>query len=168
MFSAKALSMATRRSVLRSLPSSSSSKSAISRDGGRRFMGSGVPVPNSMKARLWEGHPTAPEGWESTIYFYYTVSFFAIFAIINFSPDTSIEAWAQQEAKARLALKAQGFTDFEFGKHYQDEMMNNEAANWDKFSMKAIKPGEDDDDDEDEDEEEGAEEGDDDDDDDDE
>ena len=137
------------------------------KDGARRFMGGDTPVPQSMKARLWEGHPTGKEGWESTIYFYYTVSAVAIFCIINFSPDTSIEAWAKQEAKARLALKEKGFTDFEFGKHYQDEMMNDEAASWDKFTSKAIKAGEDDDDDEDDDEDEEDEDDDDDDDDDD-
>ena len=117
------------------------------------MMGGGdTPVPQSMKARLWEGHPTQAEGWEGTMYFYYGVSFALVFAIINFKPDTTIEAWAQQEALARLKLKEEkGFTDFEFGKHYQNELMDGEADNWDKFTTKAIKPGEDDDDDEDED-----------------
>jgi len=129
-------------------------------------------VPQSMKAKLWEGHPTAKEGWENTIYFYYGVSFVAIVAILNLSPDTSIEAWAQQEAQARLDLKAKGFTDFEFGKHYSDVENSGVSESWDKFTMKAIKPGEDDDDDEEEEdgeeEEEEGDDGDDDDDDDDE
>ena len=121
-----------------------------------------------MKAKLWQGHPEGNEGWETTIYFYYTVSAVAIFCIVNFSPDTSIEAWAEQEARARLALKDKGFTDFEFGKHYQDVLMNEEAANWDKFTSKAIKPGEDDDDDDEDDDDDDEDEDDDDDDDDDE
>ena len=146
MFSAKALSLASRRGATRL-----SSRTT----GAQRLMGGdATPVPNSMKAKLWQGHPEVKEGWEETIYFYYGVSAIAIFCIINFSPDTTIEAWAEQEARARLALKDKGFTDFEFGKHYQDEVMSGHAVDWDKFTSKAIKPGEDDDDDDEDDEDE--------------
>jgi hypothetical protein len=147
MFSAKALTLAARSSLW----AASRRATAANKGGARRTMGGDTPAPNSMKARLWEGHPTQPEGWEPYIYFYYTVSAVAIFCIVNFSPDSTIDAWAQQEARARLALKAQGFTEFEFGKHYQDEASDMQSAGWDKFTRRAIKSGEDDDDDEEED-----------------
>ena len=167
MFSAKALSSLAARSTLRRVAPQQA------KNGARRWAGDMPVVPQSSKARLWEGHPTKPEGWETTIYFYYSLSAVMIFCIINFSPDTSIEAWAQQEAKARLALKAKGFTDFEFGKHYQDEAMDDESGNWDKFTEKAIRMGDDldlefDDDDDDDDDDEDEDDDDDDDDDDDE
>ena len=147
MLSSRSVSTLARRAALRRVAVANNATKTS-----KRF-GSDMPVPNSMKARLWEGHPQVEEGWEKSIYFYYGVSLVSIIAILNFSPDTSIEAWAQNEARARLKLKDQGFTDFEFGKHYQNELMNEEASKWDKFTTKAIKPGEDDDDDEDEDEE---------------
>jgi hypothetical protein len=157
MLSARAVSIGARggRSLL-------SRRVVTAKEGiaaGRRLMGSdSTPVPQSMKARLWEGHPQVEEGWETSIYFYYGVSLVMIVGILNFSPDTSIESWAQNEARARLALKEKGFTDFEFGKHYSNEAMDEVASGWDKFTAKSIKPGEDDDDDEDDEDEEDEEE----------
>jgi len=154
MFSAKAFSLLARRGSRSCLQKQQQQQSVLLAAQQRRFAGDMPVVPNSMKATLWEGHPTAPEGWETSIYFYYTVSIVSIICIINFSPDTTIESWAEQEARARLALKDKGFTDFEFGKHYQDELLTEESDKWDKFTMKAVKAGEDDDDEDDDDEEE--------------
>eukprot|EP00545_Synedropsis_sp_CCMP1620_P012847 CAMPEP_0119015074 /NCGR_PEP_ID=MMETSP1176-20130426/10543_1 /TAXON_ID=265551 /ORGANISM="Synedropsis recta cf, Strain CCMP1620" /LENGTH=161 /DNA_ID=CAMNT_0006968337 /DNA_START=63 /DNA_END=548 /DNA_ORIENTATION=+ len=112
-------------------------------------------TPQSMKAELWGGHPKHKEGWEMDLYLTYGAAFGLIVMALGFAPDTSIQAWAQGEAQARLDLKAQGFDKFEFGTHYNTTSSNE--AEWEKFNDKAIKPGEDDDDDdddEDEDEEE--------------
>ena len=122
----------------------------------KRLM-AGMPVPQSSKAKLFEGHPRN-EGWEFTMLWFYSVSAILIVGILGFSPETSIEAWARQEAMARLKLKEAGMTEFEFGKHYQDHDEEYRNA-WDQFSQKAIiqkevdDDDEDDEDDEDEDEE---------------
>ena len=123
-----------------------------------RFMGSdhGVPVPQSSKAVLFAGHPKK-EGWESTIAWWYSSSFILIVLVLNTTPDTSIESWAQQEARARLALKDKGFTDFQFGTHYYNLTEGELKSAWDTLSNKATKMNDDDDDDDDEEDEEDGE-----------
>jgi ESSS subunit of NADH:ubiquinone oxidoreductase (complex I) len=116
--------------------------------------GGGVPVPRSSQAKLFEGHPTN-EGWESSVFFYYTLSAIMLVGILGFAPDTTISSWAKQEATARLKLKESGVvTEFEFGKHYQDLLQDEAKAAMDKFSIKSMRISEDDDDDEEEEEEE--------------
>merc|ERR1712048_1484391 len=107
--------------------------------------GGGEPLPQSMTAELWQGHPKKSEGWEQTIYFFYTVSAIMITLHLNFGPDDSIAAWAQQEARARLILKEKGFTDFKFGMHYQDYVMSDGGVNmkkmesdWEKVNAGAV------------------------------
>jgi hypothetical protein len=120
----------------------------------RRFMGGDMPVPQSNDAPLWHGHTVAKEGWEETIYFYYIAGIILQAAVLMGSPETSIESWARPEAQARLVLKSQGKTDFEFGTHYQDLMAKQNLDLWSQFAAKAVTPGEDDDDEEDEDDDE--------------
>jgi hypothetical protein len=113
----------------------------------KRYMAE-MPVPQSSKAVLFEGHPKR-EGWEGVIAVWYGSSFLLICAILGTRPDTSIEAWAQQEAAARLAYNGK----LEFGTHYQDVMRTQASGTWDGLSRKMLKFGEDDDDDDDEEEE---------------
>lgn len=120
------------------------------RNNQRRAMGSNMPVPQSMEAKLWQGHP-AKEGWESTITWWYTSSFILLVGILGFAPETEITAWAKQEAAARLHLKETGaINELEFGKHYQSMVQDEVNAAWDSFTVKSLKMN-DDDDDEDED-----------------
>jgi hypothetical protein len=112
-----------------------------------------VPVPQSSTAVMFAGHP-AREGWESTIGWWYTSSFVLICIVINTTPDTSIQAWASQEARARLALKDKGFTDFKFGTHYQSLSKSELKSAWDSLSSKNTRMNDDDDDDEEDEEEE--------------
>jgi ESSS subunit of NADH:ubiquinone oxidoreductase (complex I) len=114
--------------------------------------GMDMPVPQSMSAKLFEGHPTN-EGWETTVAWWYTSSFIILVAIAAYQPETGIGAWAEQEARARLKLKSEGFTDFEFGKHYQGMSDEDMKAAWDNFTAKAVRMTDDDDDDEEEDDE---------------
>jgi hypothetical protein len=107
-----------------------------------------MPVPQSRNAKLWEGHPTN-EGWETTVMWLYPVSVILFAAAHGLAPETGIRAWAQQEARARLELKAQGKVDFEFGKHYQS-LEKNQEGSWDKFTEKAVRMTDEDDDDDDE------------------
>ena len=55
-------------------------------------MGGGQPESQSMQARLWEGHPIKPEGWENTIYATYAGAAVVITLALGFSPDTSINS----------------------------------------------------------------------------
>ena len=110
-----------------------------------------MPVPQSSKAKLFQGHPTN-EGWESTVAWFYPLSFFLIVAILGFTPNTEITTWARQEAQARLKLKEAGFTDFKFGTHYQDLTVNQAQEALEKFNAKALRMNDDDDDDEEEEE----------------
>ncbi|GAX17048.1 hypothetical protein FisN_5Hh433 [Fistulifera solaris] len=114
----------------------------------KRGMGA-MPVPQSSKAVLFEGHPKR-EGWEGVIAVWYTSSFLLISAVLGTRPDTSIEAWAQKEAAARLAYNG----TLEFGTHYQDVMRTQASGTWDGMSRKMLKFGEDDDDEDEEEEEE--------------
>jgi hypothetical protein len=107
-----------------------------------------MPVPQSSKAVLFEGHHK--EGWESTIAWFYPTSFALIVFILAGAPVTDIEAWANKEAEARLKLKSEGFTDFQFGTHYQTLSADERQQVWEKFSMKAIRMSDDDDDDDEE------------------
>ena len=91
-------------------------------------------VPQSMKAELWEGHSKVPGGWEFDLYVTYTIAAILIGTALGLAPDTSIQSWAYQEAKARLELKAQGFDAFEFGTHYHTTSSNE--LEWDKFNAK--------------------------------
>jgi len=125
----------------------------------RRWMGGGdghhgVPVPQSQHAPLWHGHSVQTEGWEASMYFYAIVSIILQAAVVMGAPETSIESWARPEAQARLKLAEEGFTDFEFGKHYQDIQKKASLDAYDKFANRAVVPGEDDDDDDEEEEEE--------------
>jgi len=119
----------------------------------RGFAGADVPVPQSAKAKFGEGHTKGREGWESTIAWFYPTSFLMIAWIHLFEPDNDIRAFAQAEARARLELKKQGFTDFQFGKHYQSLSDDELKQEWETFSAKALRMNDDDDDDEEEDEE---------------
>ena len=115
--------------------------------------------PQSASAVLFDNHPkfsmgSDGEGWETTVVWWYSVSFAMIVAILVFEPETGIDAWAYKEATARLALSEQGFTDFVFGKHYQSMSAEDMRLEWDKHSNKAVRMTEDDDDDDDEEEEE--------------
>lgn len=115
-----------------------------------RRWGSDMPVPQSQNAPLWHGHTVKEEGWETSMYVYAALAVVLQAAIIGFAPETSIESWARTEAKARLALKEKDpEIKFEFGKHYQDLIKQDQLDQWTKFSDRAIIPGEDDDDDDD-------------------
>ena len=118
----------------------------------RRHLGA-MPVPQSQKAVLFEGHPTN-EGWESTVAWWYATSAIMLVGILGFSPQTDIGSWAKQEAAARLKLKAAGVEDFAFGTHYQDLTVDEAKQAWDNFSTKALRMNDDDDDDDEEDEDE--------------
>jgi hypothetical protein len=91
-------------------------------------------IPQSMKAELWGGHSKYAEGWETDLYTSYALGLGLIIMALGFAPDTSIQAWAQGEAQARLDLKANGFDKFEFGTHYNTTSSNEEE--WDKFNAK--------------------------------
>jgi len=77
-----------------------------------------MPVPQSQNAKIFDGHKTN-EGWEGTLAWWYISSFALCVATFGMAPDTNIQAWAQQEAAARLKLKEESpDAVFEFGKHY--------------------------------------------------
>jgi len=146
--------MLTARNSARAFASRLRTATAVSKTPQRRTMAE-MPVPQSSKAVLFQGHHS--EGWESTIAWFYPVSFGLIVLILAGAPVTDIEPWAKKEAEARLALKAQGFTDFEFGKHYQAASKEQLVSNWDKFSARATRMNDDiEDDEEEEDEEDGT------------
>jgi hypothetical protein len=107
-----------------------------------------MPVPQSSKAVLFDGFHK--EGWESTVAWFYPTSLALIVMILAGAPVTEIEPWAKKEAEARLKLKSEGFTDFQFGTHYQTLSDDERKSVWDKFSMKATRMNDDDDDDDDE------------------
>uniref|UniRef100_A0A7R9WUF9 NADH dehydrogenase [ubiquinone] 1 beta subcomplex subunit 11, mitochondrial n=1 Tax=Craspedostauros australis TaxID=1486917 RepID=A0A7R9WUF9_9STRA len=119
---------------------------------GKRF-GGDMPVPQSQNAPLWHGHDpkVVSEGWEMPTYFYYGVAAILQTCIIAFTPESSIESWARPEAEARLKLAEKGFTDFEFGKHYQAMVEEERTELWQKFADRATIPGDDDDDDDEDD-----------------
>lgn len=122
----------------------------------RRWMGGGghVPVPQSQNAPLWYGHTVQKEGWEESMYFYFAAGILLQAAVIMGAPETSIESWARPEAQARLKLASQGFTDFEFGKHYQDVEKQASMEVWNTYASRSVVPGDDDDEEEDDDDEE--------------
>jgi hypothetical protein len=113
-------------------------------------MGSDMPVPQSQNAPLWHGHTVQKEGWEEYVYFYYAVGILLQAAVLTFSPETSIESWAREEAKARLYLESKGQTDFQFGTHYQDIVEKEHLDLWSQFAAKSVSPGDDDDDEDEE------------------
>ena len=119
-----------------------------------------MPKPQSEDAVLFGGHSTQPEGWETTIHIGYATSLVLCCFILFFEPETGIDNWANQEARARLQLKEEhGWTNdmFKFGVHYQNLNENEVKEQWDKFSSKALSMNEDDDDEDEEEEEEDAE-----------
>jgi hypothetical protein len=72
-----------------------------------------------MQAVLWQGHSTEPEGWERTVYVTYAAAAILIGLTLGFAPDTSIKAWAEAEARARLEMQRQGTLQTPtFGTHY--------------------------------------------------
>jgi hypothetical protein len=119
----------------------------------RRMMGSDMPVPQSQNAPLWHGHTVQKEGWEESMYFFYAAGILLQAAVLTLAPETSIESWAREEAKARLYLESKGQTEFEFGTHYQDAVEKEHLELWSRFAAKAVTPGDDDDDDDDDDDE---------------
>jgi len=127
-----------------------------------RKMGGDMPVPQSQNAPMWHGHTVKHEGWEESIYFYYAAGLILQAAVLIGAPETSIESWARPEARARLYLASEaggGQTEFAFGTHYQDLTKKDQRELWNKFSERAINPGDDDDDDDDDDEDDDDEEG---------
>lgn len=67
---------------------------AKGRAGNRRWFGAdhhGQPVPQSMQAELWEGHPKGEEGWETITNITYAVSAIMLVIAFGFSPETSIQ-----------------------------------------------------------------------------
>ena len=112
-----------------------------------------MPKPQSEDAVLFGGHSTQPEGWETTIHVGYATSLVLCCIILFFEPETGIDNWANQEARARLKLKEEhGWTNdmFQFGVHYQNLNEAEVKEQWDKFSSNALKMNEDDDDDDEE------------------
>jgi hypothetical protein len=125
----------------------------------KRMMGGDghMPVPQSENAVLFGGHSTHPEGWETTVHIGYSLSLVLCIFVLFFTPETGIDNWANQEARARLKLKEEhGWTNemFQFGVHYQNLNDEEIKQHWDKFSSKALKMNEDDDDDDEEEDEE--------------
>ena len=132
----------------------------ISKTTQRTFGSGGQPQPQSMQARLWEGHNTQPEGWETTVYATYAASAVLITLALGFAPDTTITTWASNEARVRMEMKDGGTLEKDgvvFGEHYNTPVKVFGSA-WDLFMVKAMNPEEDDDDDDDDDEEEEEEE----------
>ncbi|GKY90788.1 hypothetical protein MPSEU_000051600 [Mayamaea pseudoterrestris] len=136
-----------------------SMKTMISLQSRRHF--ANMPVPQSSRARLFQGHATR-EGWEATIYAWYTCSLVLLAAILNYAPPTEIEAWAREEAMLRL----ESGRPITFGEHLSMRQQTshndkNAAAGteiddslklWDKFAHRAVQMDKDDDDDDDNDE----------------
>ena len=56
-----------------------------------RYLGAGQPEAQSNKARLWEGHKTAREDWETTVYATYAAATVILTLALGFTPDTSTE-----------------------------------------------------------------------------
>lgn len=123
----------------------------------KRSFGAGQPESQSMKARLWEGHNTKPEGWEGTVYATYAAATVIITLALGFAPDTSINTWAANEARVRLDLLKEGKIDkVEFGVHYNtaEKVYDFDSKIVDNPFNEEDDDEDDDDDDDDEDEEE--------------
>jgi hypothetical protein len=137
--------------LIRSLKPTRKAPSTPSKIYNRKFGAGGQPQSQSQQARLWEGHNTEPEGWETTVYATYAASAVLITLALGFAPDTSIGTWASNEAQIRLDLKKEGMLESaEFGTHY------NVPSKVYDFDMKIIDNpfNEDDDDDDDDDDDE--------------
>jgi hypothetical protein len=140
----------TMPSALQALPSPKALAPAV---GSRRGMAA-MPLPQSATAVLFEGHETN-EGWETTIFWWYGISFVMCCCILGMEPETGIDAWASKEARVRLEMKDAGFAGpFVFGKHYQSLSDEEIKREWDTFSSKALRMNDDDDDDDEEDDDE--------------
>lgn len=123
-----------------------------------------MPVPQSSRAQLFENHPIR-EGWETTMLVWYTSSLALIVAVLGFTPESGIDAWAQQEAQLRLNAAASHGSVVPFGEHLAnrgegervlassvDVVADETMAAWDKFSSRSMRWDVDDDDDEEEEE----------------
>jgi hypothetical protein len=126
MFISKAVSSASCRRLLHvpvSRPCTLVTQSpvtAILPAMGRRGMAD-MPVPQSASALPFAGaEASANEGWETTVAWWYGSTALFLGAMFVCSPANDIETWAQQEAAARLQLKAAdpSFVP-QFGQHYQ-------------------------------------------------
>tara|TARA_B110000305_G_C19075817_1_gene463848 strand:- start:316 stop:648 length:333 start_codon:yes stop_codon:yes gene_type:complete len=74
-----------------------------------------------MKAKLWGKDGEKVNGWEPYVYTSYILAGIILVVGVGFKPDTSIKTWANNEARARKALKQSGLvTEFKFGTHYND------------------------------------------------
>jgi ESSS subunit of NADH:ubiquinone oxidoreductase (complex I) len=115
-------------------------------------------LPPGPEPVMFHGHSPHAEGWETTVAVHYSLAVILILAIQIWQPANGIDAWAAQEAAARLRLKEEhGWTDdmFEFGVHYQNMDEADIQSQWDRFSTRAVVMNEDDDDeDEDDDDDE--------------
>merc|ERR1711862_1074773 len=121
-----------------------------------RFMGGGgvePPEANSMKAELFgDDLEKNDTGWKLITQFTYAAALF-ICGLGFFAPDTSIQTWASQEARARLKLRDKG-VKLQFGTHYGNEDSHEyDFEAWEKFDVSSLKFEDDDDDDDDEDDE---------------
>jgi hypothetical protein len=114
-----------------------------------RLMGSGghMPAPQSMIAEF--PAKRTYEAWEPYVFVLWPLILVMTVAVSSSLSD-DCEAWAQQEARARLALKEQGFTNFQFGVHYQDLKANEIEQLWDEQNAKTTTMNDDDEDDDDE------------------
>jgi hypothetical protein len=56
----------------------------------RRFFGAAQPESQSMKAKLFEGHPEV-EGWETIMNVTYAGTFILLVLNFGFTPNTSIK-----------------------------------------------------------------------------
>jgi hypothetical protein len=90
-----------------------------------------MPVPQSAHAKLFEGHPTR-EGWERTLLLWYASSLVLILAVLQYTPTTEIETWANQEARLRLEAGLAG--DIKFGEHATDYLARAAEAEKKKAS----------------------------------
>lgn len=111
-----------------------------------------MPLAQSNKAKLFEGHPVN-EGWESTTHTCYAITAIMLLTLATTTPTTDIDEWARQEVLARMKVEAlKGVDAVKFGKHYQDEVTSLSMSDqWDKFTAKSTRVGDEEDEDEEDD-----------------
>eukprot|EP00540_Astrosyne_radiata_P022395 CAMPEP_0116846382 /NCGR_PEP_ID=MMETSP0418-20121206/13798_1 /TAXON_ID=1158023 /ORGANISM="Astrosyne radiata, Strain 13vi08-1A" /LENGTH=123 /DNA_ID=CAMNT_0004477611 /DNA_START=204 /DNA_END=575 /DNA_ORIENTATION=- len=113
-----------------------------------------MPKPQSAEAELFGGHPKGDDSWRMSIYLTYAVSAIMIGVGVMAAPDTSIQSWAEAEARARLALQEEGgLSKLDFGTHY-----NVTGFKYDFESLKPDNPFNEEDDDDDDDDDDGEDE----------
>lgn len=91
---------------------------AAPRSASRRQMGGGGE-PGTL---FGEKAGQAREGWEPIVYSCYAASAVLLIVGLANKPTTSINAWAKDEANARLKLKREG-EDVEYGTHYNSKKL---------------------------------------------